>query len=164
MKDYDYAHFEKILGEKNLKAIDVSKATGIATSTLSDWKAGRSTPKNDKLTAIADFLEVPMHQLRTGEKNMRVKISGPNGSDIRKLYSVFDEVVDYVSSMNDETYVFNELFKMLDNEDKHKLMNVIGAMFPEEMEKAEYIMSRNILDLSEETSAIDKLSKRRRKN
>lgn len=76
MKDYDYAYFEKILKAKGLKAIDVSRATGIATSTLSDWKAGRTTPKDDKIRKICDFLNVSQYELRTGKKPVQIDLSG----------------------------------------------------------------------------------------
>lgn len=58
-----YQNFEKILISKGLKAADVSKATGIAQSTLSDWKSGKSTPKTDKLIKIAAFLETTVEAL-----------------------------------------------------------------------------------------------------
>lgn len=55
-----YQVFEDLLKEKKLKVSDVARATGIAPSTLSDWKSGRSKPKSDKLYKIAKFLDVPM--------------------------------------------------------------------------------------------------------
>ncbi|MGN1047192.1 MAG: helix-turn-helix domain-containing protein [Eubacteriales bacterium] len=58
-----YANYEKILKVKNLTSYQVSKATGIAPSTLSDWKRGRSVPKADKMKRIAEFLGVGIEQL-----------------------------------------------------------------------------------------------------
>ena len=55
-----YKKFEKLLKERHLKPIDVSKATGLYRAVFSDWKAGRSTPKLDKLQRIANFFEVPI--------------------------------------------------------------------------------------------------------
>ena len=55
-----YAIFEKLLEENNTTPYMISKATGIAPSTLSDWKSGRSKPKADKLKKIADFFDVPI--------------------------------------------------------------------------------------------------------
>ena len=62
-----YEIYEKILRERGLRGADVTRATGIASSTLTDWKKGRSTPKADKLMLIADFLGVSMKYLTTGE-------------------------------------------------------------------------------------------------
>ena len=55
-----YEIFERLLKEKNLKGADVTRATGIASSTVTDWKKGRYTPKQDKLQKIADFLGVSL--------------------------------------------------------------------------------------------------------
>lgn len=61
-----YEIFVRLLKERNLKASDVSKATGIPSSTFTDWKKGRYTPKVDKLKLIADFLGVTLDYLQTG--------------------------------------------------------------------------------------------------
>ncbi len=53
-----YENFKKLLEEKKLTSYRVSKETGIAQSTLSDWKNGKSSPKIDKLIKIADYLNV----------------------------------------------------------------------------------------------------------
>ena len=44
-----YENFSKLLEQSGKKAIDVSRATGIPSSTFSDWKKGKSSPKQDKL-------------------------------------------------------------------------------------------------------------------
>lgn len=58
-----YEYFEQVLKSKGLKAFDVSRGTGIRSGVFSDWKAGRYTPKIDKLQKIADFLGVPVEPL-----------------------------------------------------------------------------------------------------
>ena len=62
-----YEIFEKLCEAKGLTPHKVSKATGIPTATLSNWKAGRYAPKQDKLQKIADFLGVSLEYLMTGE-------------------------------------------------------------------------------------------------
>lgn len=61
-----YEIFENLMKEHGVTAYKVSKETGIATSTLSDWKKGRSTPKQDKLQKIADYFNVTIDYLLTG--------------------------------------------------------------------------------------------------
>ena len=56
----DYRIFDSLLKMHNTTVYRVSKATGIAQSTFSDWKSGRSTPKADKLKKIADFFGVDL--------------------------------------------------------------------------------------------------------
>lgn len=63
-----YSVFERLLKEKNLKISDVVRATGIAPSTISEWKKGLYTPKHDKLCAIASFLNVSVEYLTTGSE------------------------------------------------------------------------------------------------
>ena len=63
-----YEVFRKLLQKNGIKPINVSKATGIATATLSDWKKGVYTPKVNKLRLIANFFGVPVDLFLTGEE------------------------------------------------------------------------------------------------
>lgn len=49
-----YEKYCKLRDAKNMKDSNVAALTGIGKSTFSDWKSGRSEPKNDKLQKIAD--------------------------------------------------------------------------------------------------------------
>lgn len=55
-----YELYQKLKDENNVRDAQVVQATGITQSTLSDWKAGRYTPKIDKLIKIANFFGVPV--------------------------------------------------------------------------------------------------------
>lgn len=61
-----YDVYEKLRNEKGLSNAEVSRATGVSTATLSQWKTGLYTPKMDKLEKIASFLSVPVEYLVTG--------------------------------------------------------------------------------------------------
>ena len=61
-----YEIYCKLRDSRNVKDADVSKATGITKSTFSDWKNGRSKPKDEKLLKIADYFGVTLDYLRTG--------------------------------------------------------------------------------------------------
>lgn len=63
-----YEIFAKLMKANGCTAYQVSKTTGIAQSTLSDWKSGKSVPKADKLQKIDDFFGVPVEYLMTGEE------------------------------------------------------------------------------------------------
>ena len=63
----DYKKFEALLKSNNTTVYKVSKATGIAQSTFSDWKSGRSTPKADKLKKIADHFGISVGYMLDGE-------------------------------------------------------------------------------------------------
>ncbi|MBE6538707.1 MAG: helix-turn-helix domain-containing protein [Ruminococcaceae bacterium] len=58
-----YSNYEKLLKLKRSTSYKVAKATGIAPSTLSDWKNGRSVPKTDKMKLIAEYFGVDIGHL-----------------------------------------------------------------------------------------------------
>lgn len=53
-----YSIFKKLLDENKVKPADVARATGIPPSTFSDWKSGKSSPKQDKLDLIANYFRI----------------------------------------------------------------------------------------------------------
>lgn len=55
-----YKKYAELRDKTGVTDYEVGKRTGIATSTLSNWKAGRYTPKTDKLKKIADFFGEPI--------------------------------------------------------------------------------------------------------
>ena len=62
-----YENFQKLCELNNVKPGTVSRETGISTATLTSWKQGKYTPKQDKLQRIADFFNVTLEFLMTGE-------------------------------------------------------------------------------------------------
>lgn len=63
-----YQHFKKLCDDAKVRPSDVSRATGVATSTLTEWKKGSYTPKADKLQKIADYFGVSVDYLLSGEE------------------------------------------------------------------------------------------------
>ncbi len=55
-----YTKYAQRRDELNLTDFKVATETGIAPSSISDWKTGRSKPKLDKLAKIAKVLDVPL--------------------------------------------------------------------------------------------------------
>lgn len=58
-----YSVYEKLRNERGMTDYQVCQETGIATATLSNWKAGRYTPKVDKLLKIAKLFNVTVTDL-----------------------------------------------------------------------------------------------------
>lgn len=86
-----YEIFEKLLKEKGLTAYKVGKGTGISTATLTSWKQGKYTPKQDKLQKIADYLGVSI-ELFSGtsdspEKKRMTNLINSFGNDALKIIS-----------------------------------------------------------------------------
>lgn len=53
-----YEKYLALLKQTGESTYQVSKATGIPQSTLSNWKSGRSNPKTEKLKKLADHFGV----------------------------------------------------------------------------------------------------------
>lgn len=62
-----YAKYVALRDAKGMKDAEVAKATGIPKSTFSDWKAGRSNPKAEKLMKIADLFGVTLNYFYQAE-------------------------------------------------------------------------------------------------
>lgn len=58
--------FEKLRLERGVSAYQVCKECGLQQSQISNWKAGRYSPKIDKLKRIADYFGVTLDYLMTG--------------------------------------------------------------------------------------------------
>lgn len=82
-----YDIFVQLLEQSGKKASDVSKATGIPSSTFSDWKKGKSSPKSEKLQKIADYFGVTVDYLVTGvdaQKSKEIQLSARDERDISR--------------------------------------------------------------------------------
>lgn len=55
---FSYPTFEQLCKEKGMSVRQVSLETGVATSTLSNWKLGRYEPKADKIQTLASYFGV----------------------------------------------------------------------------------------------------------
>jgi transcriptional regulator with XRE-family HTH domain len=65
--DAVYKRFCDLLNTFQVKPSDISRATGISPTVFSEWKKGKARPKADKLQKIADYFNVTMEYLMTGE-------------------------------------------------------------------------------------------------
>ena len=65
-----YDIFAELIKERGITPYRIHKETGIAQSTLSDWKNGKGTPSADNLKKIADFLYVSVDYLLTGKETV----------------------------------------------------------------------------------------------
>lgn len=63
-----YEVFEKLLKEYGVTTYQVAKATGISTASFTGWKQGKWNFKQDKLQKIADYFNVSVDYLITGEE------------------------------------------------------------------------------------------------
>ena len=90
-----YEIFERLCKEKGVTAYRVCKETGLTTATISNWKAGRCTPKQEKMQKIADYFGVSLVYLMTGkdEKPLEPQLTPRDKRDIAKdLESIMEKL------------------------------------------------------------------------
>ena len=70
--------YEKIfarLEEINMSQIELARRTGIATSTISDWRKKQINPQADKLVAICKALDMSLVDLLCDEEDKKNEFS-----------------------------------------------------------------------------------------
>lgn len=65
-----YEKYASLRDKAGVTDYEVSKRTGVPTSTLTNWKYGRYNPKFTKLLALAKYFNVPVEYFAE-EKNGR---------------------------------------------------------------------------------------------
>ena len=96
--------YEKIfarLEELHMSQIELSRRTGIATSTISDWRKKKINPQADKLVAICRALDISLVDLLCDEEE--------------------SDQVTQIDYMHDEKYVI-DVFRNSDLETKRRLL------------------------------------------
>ena len=88
-----------------MSQIELSRRTGIATSTISDWRKKKINPQADKLVAICKALDMSLVDLLC------------NGDEK-------EEKVVQTDYMLDERQIV-EVFRMADNETKRRLVQAV---------------------------------------
>ena len=73
-----------LLRERKMTPAELSDRTGIARSTISDWKTKKTNPAADKIMTLCEVLEITPYELLTGKtEEEEVQFL----SDYRKLSS-----------------------------------------------------------------------------
>ncbi len=113
----DYAKFEQLLKQSGTTVYRVSKATGIAGSTFTDWKNGRSCPKADKLRRIAEFFGLSLGEFLGEEASGRE-------AEARRL-PIIGEIRAGSPIITDETILGYE-FADVDDAQEYFYLKVLG--------------------------------------
>ncbi len=113
----EYAKFEELLRAKEVTVYQISKATGIAASTFTDWKNGRSMPKADKLSRIAAFFGVGLDELLGTESGNRTLETSYQTARARKMVPVIGVIRAGSPIVTDETLIGYEFADVEDTED-----------------------------------------------
>lgn len=68
-EEVKYEYFADLIEKKRLTAYRVAKDTNLTTVLFTDWKKGKSNPKFDKLSKIAEYLNVPVSYFIDGKED-----------------------------------------------------------------------------------------------
>lgn len=96
-----YEIFEDLLKRYGVSAYRVGKATNIPASTFSDWKKGKSKPKQDKLQKIADYFGVTVDYLMTGKEEIKERAPELTERDERDISKDIERIMSKLSAGED---------------------------------------------------------------
>lgn len=130
-----YEIFEKLLKEHNVTAYRVAKETGVTTATLTSWKQGKYTPKQEKLQKIADYFGVTVDYL------LGVSSEKTNSSDTKPYYEL---------TSKDETDIAKEIQRMMERLDSNSSLAFMGEPMDDEDRELLRISLENTLRMSKE--------------
>ena len=103
-----YEIFEQLCNKFGVTPYRVCKETGLTTATISNWKAGRYTPKADKLQKIANYFGVTVDYLMTGEQEGE-KEPDPEltARDERDIAKSLDHIMNEIRKGDDAPLYYN---------------------------------------------------------
>ena len=102
--------YEKIfarLEELHMSQTELSRRTGIATSTISDWRKKQINPQADKLVSICKALDMTLVELLSDEENAEQTATN-----------------DYIT---DENYMI-ELYRRSDTESRRRMISCLALL------------------------------------
>ena len=103
----------ELLKERKMSQKEFAKRTGIAESSISDWKKKRTNPVSDKILIISEVLGVSPYYLLSGAEN------GGGRSRENQLY---------VISKGSEVGILVETYQSLDQEMQRRVMGYLEAL------------------------------------
>lgn len=93
-----YDIFQKLCDDNGITPYRVCKETGITTATVSNWKAGRYTPKADKMQKIADYFGVSVKYLMTGNEESEKQEPALCARDEKDISKDLDNIMRKLAS------------------------------------------------------------------
>ncbi|MBQ3045169.1 MAG: helix-turn-helix domain-containing protein [Clostridia bacterium] len=90
-----YHIFEQLLQNRGWTPYEIAKISGVSQATLSDWKNGKSVPRNKTLKKLADCLGVSVGYLKGENKTSDTEVSKVSVEDLKvALFDGNQEVTD----------------------------------------------------------------------
>ncbi|MBQ7336157.1 MAG: helix-turn-helix domain-containing protein [Clostridia bacterium] len=121
----EYSVFDRLLQSHGTTVYQVSKATGIAASTFTDWKNGRSVPKADKLARIADFFSISLDEMMGTDSGKRSSEASYRSLRAKKMVPVIGVIRAGRPIVTEETLLGRE-FADVDDVEEYFYLQVCG--------------------------------------
>ena len=83
-----YERIFELLGNKRSRQLELAKAIGVSTQTVSSWKTRGSDPSAKLISSIADFLGVSTDYLLTGKESQTKKIEVIPDPDLKDMIDI----------------------------------------------------------------------------
>ncbi len=82
-------NLKKLIADKNINAIKLSKATGVPKSTLSDWLLGNSPKNITQVKAVAEYFNVSIDELVFSDSKKKSMTTEKSDSELL-MFGNFD--------------------------------------------------------------------------
>lgn len=103
----------ELLKEKGMSQKEFAESTGIAESSISDWKKKRTNPVSDKILIICEVLDVSPYELLSGAEHTGTR----------------SRITDtYVLSKGTELGMLVENYQKLEPEQQKRLLGYMDAL------------------------------------
>lgn len=103
----------ELLKEKKMSQKEFAKRTGIAESSISDWKRKKTNPVSDKILIICEVLDVSPYDLLSGAEH-----TGNRSRDNET----------YIISKETELGMLVESYQQLDTDKQKRLLGYVTAL------------------------------------
>ena len=103
----------ELLKEKRMSQKEFAKRTGIAGSSISDWKKKRTNPVSDKILIICEVLDVTPYELLSGAEHIGNRSRDNN---------------TYVISKETEIGILVETYQKLNTDAQKRVMGYLEAL------------------------------------
>ena len=141
-----YEDYVALRNMKKMKNSDVAKAAGIPASTFSDWKKGKSKPKEAKLMKIASALGVTYAYMMGWESDVDlataalenvIRVNDENGGSAKLANMLYNDTVKKPAGIDitDEEIGLIEKFRKADASTKDVIVRLLSY--------ASYLENRN---------------------
>lgn len=103
------------IDELHISQLELSRRTGIATSTICDWKKKKINPQSDKLVSICKALEMSLVDLLCDEKDKENSVLSADYGIGDKL--LIESIIHASSNVKNRVLKYFELINLYENDD-----------------------------------------------